>query len=81
MGWSCITGTAFIIYIIYWGVKYDPQDHKRKRLGLKVMTILARGHSLASGCVWSSNPRVKVDYSKYLGKDYVYRYDRVGIHV
>ena len=34
-----------------------------------------------SGCVWSTCTRVKVDYSEYLGKDYVYRYDKCGIQV
>ena len=34
-----------------------------------------------SGCIWSECKRVKVDYSNYLGPDYVYRYDGAGIHV
>jgi hypothetical protein len=31
------------------------------------------------GIVWIDNIRPKIDYSKWLGPDYVYRYDKYGI--
>ncbi len=53
----------------------------RKKLAMSICKYWARLNALMGGCVWSTSKRVHVDYSKYLGKDYVYRYDRVGVHV
>lgn len=52
---------------------------------LKVLEFIlpynVRAVVLCGGCVWSTCRRVQVDYSHWLGPDYVYRYDKVGIHV
>jgi len=36
---------------------------------------------LIGGVVWCTKRNVMVDYSEYLGNDYVYRYDGAGIFV
>ncbi len=36
---------------------------------------------LLSGCVWVEKKQVKADYSEYLGKEYVYKYDGHGVVV
>ena len=50
-------------------------------LFLAITKRLSRLTAFMSGCVWSTCTRVKVDYSEYLGADYRYRYDRVGLQV
>jgi len=52
-----------------------------KKIVICLLSCLARVHTFFAGCLYCSVTRVKADYSVWLGPDYVYRYDRVGIHV
>lgn len=61
--------------------KSKPYGPARRYIHDKMCRVLSRINALIAGVVWSTTKRVTADYSKYLGKDYVYRYDRVGIHV
>lgn len=81
--WCAILGCVVVVNLIDWrkDVEKEKLSSFRRNTILVAMAFFARCHSFLCGCVYASVKRVHVDYSDYLGPDYEYRYDKVGIHV
>jgi len=83
VAWCAISGCVITNFVLDRRSSNSEEElpESRRKLIMAFMAVFARTHALCGGCIWSQNTRVKVDYSKYLGPDYEYRYEGAGIHV
>jgi len=83
VGWCCVLGCVIVANLVDCrrDVETEVLSNTRRTIIQASMAFFARCHSYCGGCMYASVKRVECDYSLYLGPDYKYRYDKVGIHV
>ena len=82
IGWTCICLGCAAFRIMRIGKPADwPLTGLRFKIANNMCRFFFRCMLLTSGCVQVKKKNVMVDYSEYLGKDYVYRFDGVGVVV